>query len=225
MAVQFGAFVLDVARRELRRDGVAVHLTPKAFDLLRLLVAEAPRVVTKTELHERLWAGTFVSDATLVGLVKEVRRAVDDRDPETPVIRTAHRVGYAFCLEVQAAAAPAPAPAAFTPQTSHWLVLPGRRVALREGENLVGRDPASDVWLDMAGVSRRHARIMVRGGHVTVEDLGSKNGTRVRDTALEGGAAVSDGDRIVFGTTACVYRSSRSGMSTETRAQSALPRE
>jgi DNA-binding winged helix-turn-helix (wHTH) protein len=163
MAVQFGSFVLDVARRELRRDGAAVHLTPKAFDLLRLLVTEAPRVVTKTELHERLWPGTFVSDATLVGLVKEVRRAVDDRDPASPVIRTAHRVGYAFCLDVRAAPGPsAPAGPASSP-ASHWLVVPGRRLALHEGENVVGRDPASDVWLDAAGVSRRHAQIVVRG--------------------------------------------------------------
>jgi hypothetical protein len=176
-------------------------------------------------LHERLWAGTFVSDATLVGLVKEVRRALDDRDLAAPVIRTAHRVGYAFCLELRAAAALARGPVALTAHTSHWLVLPGQRIALHEGENIVGRDPASDVWLDLSGVSRRHARIMIRGGNVIAEDPGSKNGTRVGDTALEGGATVSDGDRIVFGTAACLYRSSHSGMSTETRVQSAIPRE
>jgi DNA-binding winged helix-turn-helix (wHTH) protein len=42
------------------RDDVAIHLTPKAFDLLVLLADEAPRVVRKAELHEQLWAGTFV---------------------------------------------------------------------------------------------------------------------------------------------------------------------
>jgi DNA-binding winged helix-turn-helix (wHTH) protein len=88
---RFGSFVLDSARRQLRRNGSVVHLTPKAFDLLAMLVAEAPRVVPKAELHERLWPGTFVTDATLVGLVKEVRRALDDRDPAAPLVRTAHR--------------------------------------------------------------------------------------------------------------------------------------
>jgi DNA-binding winged helix-turn-helix (wHTH) protein len=224
MAVQFGAFVLDGPRRELRRHGVPVHLTPKAFDLLQLLVTEAPRVVTKGELHKRLWATTFVSDATLVGLVKELRRALDDRDAASPVIRTAHRVGYAFCLDVHAAAPGPPASAAVVPpRTLHWLVLHDRRVVLHEGENTVGRDPTSDVWLDAAGVSRRHARILIRGAEVIVEDLGSKNGTRLRDTVLDSTAALSDGDRMVFGTAACVYRASGAGMSTETRADAVPP--
>src|ERR671910_547925 len=101
MAIRFGPFLLDAARRQLFRDSANVHVTPKAFELLLLLVAAAPRVLSKRELHEQLWPGTYVSDATLVGLVKELRRALDDRDPGAPVIRTAHRVGYAFCFEVQ----------------------------------------------------------------------------------------------------------------------------
>ena len=95
MSQRFGAFTLHADRRQLLRDGREVHLTPKAFDLLTLLVAHAPAVVPKREIHARLWPDTFVSDATLVGLVKEVRRALNDEQQGT-VIRTAHRVGYAF---------------------------------------------------------------------------------------------------------------------------------
>ena len=62
----------------LLATGEPVHLTPKAFDLLSLLVEAAPRVVPKREIHERLWRGGVVTDATLVGLVKEIRRALDD---------------------------------------------------------------------------------------------------------------------------------------------------
>ena len=131
-----------------------------------------------------------MSDATLVGLVKEARRALDDRDPEAPVIRTAHRVGYAFCLEVEAVAA------APSPQVWHWLVLQDRRVVLRRGENLVGRDPASQVFLDAAGVSRRHARIVVDEPGVQLEDLASKNGTTVNGASAEALVALRDGDRI-----------------------------
>ena len=62
--VRFGPFTLDSDRRQLTHsERGELHLTPKAFDLLALLVAEAPRVVRKGELHERLWPGTFVSDA------------------------------------------------------------------------------------------------------------------------------------------------------------------
>src|SRR5262245_9249814 len=100
---RFGSFELDTAQRQLRRDGRDVHVTPKAFDLLTLLVDAAPRVVRKTEIHERLWPNTFVADATLTGLIKELRRALDDRDSEAPLIRTAHRVGYAFSAALEPA--------------------------------------------------------------------------------------------------------------------------
>jgi DNA-binding winged helix-turn-helix (wHTH) protein len=214
MAMRFGPFVLDAARRQLFRSDTAVHLTPKAFDLLVLLVGAAPRVLSKGELHERLWSDTYVSDATLVGLVKELRRALDDRDPAAPVIRTAHRIGYAFCFEVET-----------VPQRSvrpcHWLVLRGRRVALQEGENLIGRDPEAQVWLDAAGVSRRHARIVIAGVDVLLEDLGSKNGTTVGSHPVEGQVALRDGDHITFGSMPGVYKTSSAGMSTETRSRSA----
>lgn len=213
MTVRFGPFTLDPAGRRLLRGREPVHLTPKAFELIHLLVTEAPRVVSKRELHDRLWPGSFVSDATLVGLVKEARRAFDDRDPEAPVIRTAHRVGYAFCLEVaEVSAAP-------SPRVWHWLVLQDRRVVLRQGENLVGRDPALQVFLDTAGVSRRHARIVLDEPGVQLEDLGSKNGTSVNGTSIKAAVALRDGDRIAFGAIAGVYRTSSAGMSTETHSR------
>jgi DNA-binding winged helix-turn-helix (wHTH) protein len=213
MTIRFGSFTLDPAGRRLLRGGQFVHLTPKAFELIQLLVTEAPRVVSKRELHERLWPGSFVSDATLVGLVKEARRALDDRDRGAPVIRTAHRVGYALCLEVEQA----------VPATRvwHWLVVEGRRVVLRQGENIVGRDPASQVFLDAAGISRRHARIVVDERSVQLEDLGSKNGTTLNGAGVEGVVVLRDGDRTAFGAIAGVYRVSSAGMSTETRSRGA----
>lgn len=218
MVMRFGPFVLHAPRRQLLRDGIAVHLTPKAFGLLLLLVSEAPRVLSKQELHERLWPGTYVSDATLAGLVKELRRALGDRRSGPPVIRTAHGVGYAFCLEVVTA------PSLPSVRPWHWLVLHGRRVPLHQGENIVGRDPASDVSLDGRGVSRRHARIVIDGSDVQLEDLGSKNGTTVGNRPVKGQVALRDGDHITFGSTASVYKGSSAGMSTQTRSRSAAAR-
>ena len=110
---------LDTPRRQLRGAAGPRHLTPKAFELLTLLVREAPRVLTKQELHERLWPDTHVSDATLVGLVKEVRRALDDRVSDAPLIRTVHRVGYAFTAEVASTGPSLPPGSA---GARHWLV-------------------------------------------------------------------------------------------------------
>ncbi|MEY2854213.1 MAG: Oxoglutarate dehydrogenase inhibitor, partial [Pseudomonadota bacterium] len=94
--VRFGAFEFDAVSRRLRRDDIDIHLTPKGFDLLGLLVDAAPRVVAKRELHDRLWPGGAVADATLVALVKQLRRALDDHDRESRLIRTVHGVGYAL---------------------------------------------------------------------------------------------------------------------------------
>src|SRR5688572_11738777 len=96
--IQFGQFTFDAGRRQvLGENGEVVHLTRKAFELLAVLIEEAPRVVRKAVLHERLWPGTFVSDATLVSLVKELRKGLRDDSTASQLIRTSHGVGYAFC--------------------------------------------------------------------------------------------------------------------------------
>ena len=215
MVIHFGTFTLDGDRRQLFRDGAAVHLTPKAFDLLVVLATNAPRVVNKRELHEQLWPETFVSDATLTSVVKELRRALDDRSSAAPIIRTAHGVGYAFCATNEGRHASQTA-------AHHWLVLRGRRIALRDGEYFVGRDEESHICLDDVSVSRRHARLVIDGPTVRLEDMGSKNGTTVGDVAVHGAVVLRGDDRLSFGSVSAVYRSSDSGVSTETRTRSRL---
>jgi hypothetical protein len=203
--------MLDVDQRRLLRGESQLHLTPKAFDLLVLLINEAPRVVRKPEIHERLWPGTFVSDATLVGLVKELRRVLDDHESK-PLIRTAHRVGYAFDGQLERGAS--------SPAVSRWVVAGSRRIPLEIGETLIGRDPASAICLDATGVSRRHARIVVGSAGAKLEDLGSKNGTSVgEDDPLTSPLTLHDGDRIQIGPIVIVYHASASGISTETQSR------
>ena len=206
--VQFATFLMNTESRELTSDKTLVHLTPKAFDLLALLVSEAPRVVPKAELHERMWPGTFVSDATLVGLIKEVRRALHDEQSGT-LIRTAHRVGYACAAEVHRTTRSKLG-------ATRWLVVGARRIALDDGVYVIGRDPGSDVWLDVAGVSRRHARLVVHQRRTTVEDLGSKNGTLLGGDPVTTPVELRDADRIGLGTAVLVFRESVTGLSTET---------
>ena len=78
VSYRFGRFVLDCDTRQLLRDGSEVHLSPKAFELLAILLANQPRAVSKTELQERLWPSTFVEETNLAGLVAEIRRALGD---------------------------------------------------------------------------------------------------------------------------------------------------
>jgi DNA-binding winged helix-turn-helix (wHTH) protein len=216
VSARFGPFTLDTDRRLLQRDEVDVHLTPKAFNLLALLIQEAPRVVRKTELHELLWPGTFVSDATLVGLVKEIRRALDDRDATSRLVRTAFGVGYAFCGDVER---PEPPPGRRKPAVgggTWWIVAGSRKIPLGEGEHVIGRDPASTVWLDVPGVSRRHARIVIDRAAASIEDLESKNGTTLGAQPVTRPSPLHDGDRIQVGPILVVFHTSASGLSTAT---------
>ena len=96
MQVRFGPFLLDSESRELLRDSSRVLLSPKAFDLLCILVAGRPKAISKRELQERLWPATFVVEKNLANLVSEIRDAIGD-DPSDPrFIRTVPRFGYAF---------------------------------------------------------------------------------------------------------------------------------
>lgn len=195
MPLQFGPFTLDSDRRQLLRAREAVHLSPKAFDVLCLLAERRPNAVSKSELYERVWPSTFVVDANLAVLVAEIRRALDD-DPRAPrFIRTVHRFGYAFCSDVSQ---PAGVPAAATPLPKAWLVRDDRVMLLQAGENVVGRDPGCAVWVDVPGVSRRHARIIVDDAAV-VEDLDSKNGTFVDGQPVRGARPLTDGAVVRFG--------------------------
>ncbi len=216
--MRFGKFEFDPVTRRVRREGMDIHLTPKAFELLAALLDGAPRVVSKRELHARLWPSGVVADATLVALIKQLRAALDDRDRTAPLIRTVHRVGYALEMPLAQREPALPSVAA------RWLTLGQRRLSLATGENIVGRDEAASVRLDDPMVSRRHARILVSGSGALVEDLGSKNGTFVDGQQISAGPRpLRNGVQLAFGTVRVVYGESGNGMPTLTQAGPADP--
>lgn len=192
--MQFGDFVLDRGTRQLLRGGELCPLGPKAFELLELLLAHRPNVVTKQRVRDRLWPSTAVSDSTLATVVLEVRSALGDDAKSPAFLRTVHGVGYAFCGE---AAESGDSPGV-TP-TAYRLFVEGREVALRPGENLLGRVEAGAVWIESPSVSRRHARILIEGGAPILEDLGSKNGTYVSGNRISAPTRLSDGDEFRLG--------------------------
>jgi DNA-binding winged helix-turn-helix (wHTH) protein len=214
LRLQFGDLTIDESTRQLLRDGREVHLSPKAFELLATLLGTRPRALSKMELHARLWPDTFVSEANLAMLVAEIRSAIGDDAKAPRFVRTVQRYGYAFhgnATEVEGPAA-SDAPSNF----KYWLLAPLRQIPLVPGENLVGRDPGVQVWLDSTGVSRRHARISVDGERVTLEDLKSKNGTRVCGRQVEAPVRLADGDEIRFGSIAVAFRIWTAGEATKT---------
>jgi DNA-binding winged helix-turn-helix (wHTH) protein len=211
---RFGPYTVDTDTRQLVRDGSEIHLSPKAFDLLARLVEHGPRVLEKTELLTRIWPDTYVVEANLNVLIGEIRRALGDSARQPRFIRTVHGVGYAFCgtaTDVPQGPAARPTPC--------WVVAKDRTFRLAEGENIVGRDPESAVWLDSDSVSRRHARIVVDSvdRRVWLDDLASKNGTRLRGARVSERVALSDGDELVFGDVRVKLRSWSSAAAAETK--------
>jgi DNA-binding winged helix-turn-helix (wHTH) protein len=89
-------FVLDMATRELRRGTLPVHVEPKVFDLIALLVRQSWRVVETREISAELWANENVCDGALRQCVWSARRALRDSAKESQFIRTVHRWGYRF---------------------------------------------------------------------------------------------------------------------------------
>jgi DNA-binding winged helix-turn-helix (wHTH) protein len=204
MRVTFDAFVFDSELRDLTRDGgERIHLTPKAFDLLALLLARRPRPVAGPEIMEHLWPGCFVARGNLANLVLEIRTALGDDGHASRYIRTVHRFGYVFSGAAEAAE---PAPSAPGARTPFRLVLEEGQVSLAEGTTTIGRSLECDVTLPSTTVSRCHARVVLAAGRVTLEDLQSKNGTFVNGTRIERPTALADGDQIRLGNVPMVYR-------------------
>jgi DNA-binding winged helix-turn-helix (wHTH) protein len=213
-AVCFGPFTLDHESRQLLsgKDLQPVHLSPKAYELLRVLVETRPRAVAKTELHERLWPSTFVSEATLASLVGELREALGERGRDALFIRTVHGFGYAFS---GVARGPGEADLA---AVANWISVNGREQSLGHGEHVFGRDADVAVPLSSPTVSRHHARIVIAGEVATLEDLGSKNGTYVRGQAVTSPVQLADGDQIRIGVFEITFRTLTGAGSTETQA-------
>lgn len=198
MRYTFGHCRLDTASRELSRDGADVHLSPKAYELLRSLIEHRPRVMTKQELMDELWPHTFVVEANLHVLIGELRSALGERSARTSSIKTHHGIGYSFAAAVLEARS---RPRTAARDKSRIALLIGtRRVTLAAGRYQVGRDQECDVVLDDTSVSRRHAGLRVAGASLVVEDLGSKNGTHVNGRRIDAPTEAADGDSIAFGT-------------------------
>ena len=217
MRVEFGSFVFDLDTRQLSHNGTEVHLTPKAFDLLAVLIDERPKVLSKTFLLERVWPGTFVAEANLSNLVAEIRAMLGDRPGKSKWIRTAHGVGYAFCGQASSLHS---ARRTMIDEPMCWLEWGQRRFALGVGEHIVGRDPEVQVRLDASTVSRRHAKLIVTTDRTLIEDLGSKNGTRRGHQRVTSAVQLGDGDCVHIGSVLLTYHVGARATTTVTQAHS-----
>lgn len=191
-----------------------MHLQPKTFELLDLLVRARHKALSKQAIRGHLWPDVVVGEASLTMAVAELRAALGDDAKEPRHVRTVFGFGYSFVGEVLEERRISPAKSGAAPR----VLWEKRVIPLVEGENVLGRDEDATVRIDAPGVSRRHACIRVSGGEAVIEDLGSKNGTYVAHgkTRLSAPAVLPDGSTFSLGKVLLVFRSSPEAGSTVT---------
>src|SRR5690349_4522914 len=101
MIYGFGDFELDTGRVELRENGVTCAVEPQVFALLRFLIENRDRMVTKDEIIDAVWDGRIVSDSAVTSRVKSARQAVGDNGSAQTIIRTIHGRGFTFIADVR----------------------------------------------------------------------------------------------------------------------------
>ena len=171
--IDFGDVVVDTRTRELTRAGQPVPLSPKAFELLLLLIESRPQAVSKQALQDRLWPDTFVVEKNLANLIAEIRRALGDTPSSPRFIRTVQRFGYAL-----RDAAPASPPASAPASGGIRLMWRSGEATLGEGEHIVGLYAAG------GGVARGRERVapsrVDHGDGNVRDDRGSREQERHR---------------------------------------------
>src|SRR5215216_1575695 len=98
---EFDSFLLDETERLLLREAEPVALTPKAFEMLVVLVSNAGRAMTKEELMESVWPDAFVEEANLAVNISMLRKALGEMPNGRQYIETLPRRGYRFAAEVR----------------------------------------------------------------------------------------------------------------------------
>ena len=213
MALRFGPFSLDLDQRRLLRSGHDIPLTPKAFELLKLLVERRPRAISKDEIIQTVWKDTFVTENNVATTIRDLRDALDDDARDPRYVRTSYAYGYAFVGDV----ASEDTQTDDSPGVSDWrLIYAHRELHLKPGENIVGRSGPDVLVLDSVTVSRHHARLTLEGARLFCEDLGSKNGTWVQSRPATTRLEVHDGDELRLGSAILIARIVSHAQTTQT---------
>jgi len=154
----FAEFTLDLTRGCLFRGKEEIRLRPKSFEVLRYLVENHSRLISKDELIQAVWVDTAVTDDSVVQCLKDIRRALSDETQR--IIKTVPRRGYIFDREVRSNAV-SPAVTTYTEETGVQFII--------EEEETNGHGDAETRRLGDAGLRQR-------GDVILLPPAQSKNG-------------------------------------------------
>src|SRR5262245_37750173 len=192
-------------------------LQPQPFEVLSMLLEKPGSLVSRERLHSRLWPeDVFVDvDHGVNKAINKLRAVLDDAGAAPRFVETLPRRGYRFIAPVTSVQA-----ASDDARSASRFLCEGRTILLPFGTHIIGRDETAEISSDSKTLSRRHARVVVTAEAAVLEDLGSKNGTRVNGDLVRGSVTLADGDEVEAGVLRLIFRT-RSHGSTETAT---LPR-
>jgi len=176
---RFADFILSTRQRQLFRNGQALPLIPRYFDLLVLLIERRPNAVSRTEIFDRVWTDVVVSDGALSQAIRTLRRTLGDDSREPIFIRTVSRHGYSFLfkdvVEESENAPPALSAASPTPQATvdEIDVLVDRLLSADAMATDEDRRDAAEQLHDLgtdAAIARLHARPQPARGLALLRD-------------------------------------------------------
>jgi DNA-binding winged helix-turn-helix (wHTH) protein len=192
------------------------HVEPKIMDVLVLLASRPGHVFSRADIIDAVWAKKFIGESALSRAVALLREALNDDAHAPQYLETIPKRGYRLLTPVEpvdeaTANAAAQAAAHHTPSRASTdghgarheglcsLIWGQVRLALADGEHVIGRDPQAVLRIPSNRVSRQHARIAVSGAHAVLEDMGSRNGTFVRGQRVTAPLELTSGDEIFVG--------------------------
>lgn len=196
--MQWADFRIDLADERLWRGDETVHLSNRAFQLLRLFVDNANRLLTKDQILEGLWGDVWVSEGLVKEYVHDLRLALDD-DPRNPrFIETVHGRGYRFLggIDVENAD-PEPAAATAEPEPPFMLVLPFENMSGDPSQEFIADGLTEDVITELARfrsfrVIARNTAFAFKGQAISADFIAQTLGVRY----VISGSVHQSGERI-----------------------------
>lgn len=225
---RLGEWWVEPAANTLTRGTEEIRLEPKVMEVLNSLAERAGEVVSKRELIDEVWHTEYIAENSLTRAIADLRRALGDDARNPSHIQTISKRGYRLIAEVDGRSEKEPAhqwsPVTYEPlavivgdrvrfgsrsgseSCDHVLILGDQEIPLIEPTIVFGRGEQSDIQFLVSEVSRTHARLDVARSHAVIEDLRSKNGTKVNNRIIDRPHRLSSGDAIVIGPNTLVYR-------------------
>jgi DNA-binding winged helix-turn-helix (wHTH) protein len=193
---RLGDWLVQPTLNTLTRGAEVVHVRPRLMDLLGFLVANAGKVVAKETILHEVWGREFLAESVLTRTIAELRKVLGDSASRPRFIENVPKRGYRVIAPVERCNHQ---PFPDDDGIACFILYGEQQIPLPPGEHLIGRASDVAVVLNLPEVSRHHARLLVKEGHTVLEDLGSKNGTRVGRERVVGSRLLRSGDEIRIG--------------------------